>query len=644
MFILRNHHDTTNGRIQRWAISLETFNATFVHVPAEKNELADILSRLELHSPIVRPVVRTRFARLDTDAESDPFIMAATAVLNGTDRDAVGLDPGFLELARNVKERLSLVTVGGAKQLYFTDLHSISRRRVIPAATVSLIIDMHHGNMMVGHWGVDITLRRLQRHCWWPTMEEDVARYVTYCDPCQRAKSSKGLDTTAHREPQGLFPLDCVHIDIMPMSGVSLRENRVLLTMTDRDTRYNILVPLPDHTVETVVDAVFTYLFFAFGFPLEIVSDREFERTLLQEINERLLILHSMTAPYDPAGNGMAERPHKDINALLAAFGATEQDWDRFIPMIMFQLNSRFCKAIGMSPFLAMFGREPLSPLDFSLENRVNLKLVISPVEWRKLRQSHLALRRDLDDQNFEARKKRVEKKAGKARVGLAAKVDDLVLLRVDPRFASVKSGGKFEGKWIGPFRVLSTSRGSLEISAVHLVHGAVVTRHARDWKLYFTDAEDDDLRADGEFIIRQVKGVRGPLDDREYLVAWEGYPDEFDSWRPARDMLPETIDEAEKEFGGAGAPEISSRVDARSPDAGVSSPSADQLVAERVSFNPAPSTVPGASEWISDDFIIVSTRNTRRAGRLYIIRRAGQPKDESVQERRIPPHRRVPD
>ncbi len=112
--------------------------------------------------------------------------------------------------------------------------------------------------------------------------------------------------------------------------------------------------------------------------------------------------------------------------------------------------------------------------------------------------------------------------------------MDDLVLLRIDPRFASMKSSGKFKGKWIGPFRVLSTSHGSLEISAVHLVHGAVVTRHAHDWKLYFTDADDDDLRADSEFIIRRVKGVRGPLDDREYLVAWEGYPDEFDSWRPA--------------------------------------------------------------------------------------------------------------
>ncbi len=105
-------------------------------------------------------------------------------------------------------------------------------------------------------------------------------QYVMYCDPCQRAKASRGLDTTAHHELQGLFPLDCVHIDIMPMTGVLLWENHVLLTMTDHDTCYNILVPLPDHTVKTVVDAVSTYLFIAFGFPLEIVSDCKFERTL----------------------------------------------------------------------------------------------------------------------------------------------------------------------------------------------------------------------------------------------------------------------------------------------------------------------------------------------------------------------------
>ncbi len=75
-------------------------------------------------------------------------------------------------------------------------------------------------------------------------------------------------------------------------------------------------------------------------------------------------------------------------------------------------------------------------------------------------------------------------------------------------------------------------------------------------------------------------------LDDRKYLVAWEGYPNEFDSWRPARDLLQETIDEAEKEFGGAEASNFPLHVGAHTSDAGVSLSSVNHLVARRVVSN----------------------------------------------------------
>jgi len=113
-------------------------------------------------------------------------------------------------------------------------------------------------------------------------MEKDVWRAIDYCDACQRLKRGRLLDTTAHREPQGLFPLDCVHIDEFH-HGFGLHcdthddGSRHVLQYSGRAA---IVVGGGDCRC-----CVYLF-FFEFGFLMEIVSDHAFERTLLQEINE----------------------------------------------------------------------------------------------------------------------------------------------------------------------------------------------------------------------------------------------------------------------------------------------------------------------------------------------------------------------
>jgi transposase InsO family protein len=149
-----------------------------------------------------------------------------------------------------------------------------------------------------------------------------------------------------------------------------------------------LLVPMMDNTVETIVDHLFARLFHTFGYPLEIVSDGQFYRTLLQEINERLLILHLFTAPYNPAGNGVVERPHQEVWKQLRALGVGERDWDRFATAVQAILNNRHMEVLGMTPFQAMFGREMLDPFDLAMRSSFSedLKMFISPAEWRALR------------------------------------------------------------------------------------------------------------------------------------------------------------------------------------------------------------------------------------------------------------------
>ncbi len=168
-FIFRHNSETSNGRIQRWALSLASFGATFEHVAGTKNNLADLLSRLDFHSPFV-PVgtVISCLARLEEAAEGDPFTVAALALLQGQK------PPPTLQLVLEqidaVRERL----VEKDGRLFFCERGSDSLLRVVLRAVVQLVIQMHHGNMIAGHWGAVLTLRRLRRHVWWAMMEEDV--------------------------------------------------------------------------------------------------------------------------------------------------------------------------------------------------------------------------------------------------------------------------------------------------------------------------------------------------------------------------------------------------------------------------------------------------------------------------------------
>ena len=132
------------------------------------------------------------------------------------------------------------------------------------------------------------------------------------------------------------------------------------------------------------------------------------------------------------------------------------------------------------------------------------MSLAISSEEWRKLRAQSKSKRCDLADVSFEQRPAWTEWKAGKASAG---KVGDLVLMRVDAKYVS-KHSRRWDGLWIGPFRVVSTANGGLEISVQHIGTGAVLTRHTRDWRGYFSDGDNDDLPVEGEFVVR---GARSP-------------------------------------------------------------------------------------------------------------------------------------
>ncbi|GJP75374.1 hypothetical protein CLOP_g5828 [Closterium sp. NIES-67] len=54
-----------------------------------------------------------------------------------------------------------------------------------------LLLKEYHDVLYAGHFGSNKTLTGIAKHYYWPHLTEDVQKFVTSCDTCQRIKSSK---------------------------------------------------------------------------------------------------------------------------------------------------------------------------------------------------------------------------------------------------------------------------------------------------------------------------------------------------------------------------------------------------------------------------------------------------------------------
>jgi len=74
------------------------------------------------------------------------------------------------------------------------------------------------------------------------------------------------------------------------------------------------------------------------------------------------------TTAYHPQTDGLTERTNRTLlNILYNYIDQHKQDnWVDILPMARYVLNTHVNRTTGLSPFLAMFGRQPLLPLDAS--------------------------------------------------------------------------------------------------------------------------------------------------------------------------------------------------------------------------------------------------------------------------------------
>ncbi|GJX59258.1 RNA-directed DNA polymerase [Tanacetum coccineum] len=167
----------------------------------------------------------------------------------------------------------------------------------------TIVLEGHAGGL-AGHFGHDKTLALLREQFYWPKMERDVNRLLERCRTCHIAKTHSS------------------NAEIVKLHGV-------LKTLTsDRDVKF--------------------------------VS--HFWRTLWTRLGSQL----QFSSFHHPQTDGQTEVVNQSLGNLLhSLIGDNAKQWDLILPQAEFAYNRSVNRTTGKSPFEVVYGRNPITPLDF---------------------------------------------------------------------------------------------------------------------------------------------------------------------------------------------------------------------------------------------------------------------------------------
>ena len=238
-------------------------------------------------------------------------------------------------------------------------------RLAVPQQRRQVLLKLAHSSTWAAHLGRRKALERLTALF--------LARYDSRCEEtnsgvCRLSKrQDRESSTSEFAHYHNTLSKDsygcCLSI------SCNCKENRYILTHMDMATRFPEAIPLRRVDAESVVEAMIKFFNFV-GFPQERLIDRgtNFTSCLMQEVSKRLGIERLFTSPYHSQSNGMLERWHSTMKAMLRKSGKGRTEWDLLLPTVCFAYREALHEATGFSPFQLVYGREVRGPLQLARE------------------------------------------------------------------------------------------------------------------------------------------------------------------------------------------------------------------------------------------------------------------------------------
>ena len=193
-------------------------------------------------------------------------------------------------------------------------------------------------------------------------------------------------------------------------------------------------------------------------------------RTLLAERNIQLV----PTTKYNPRGNSVVERGHRDLLAGLAKVSQEAgQVWWKVLPEVLWA-DRITINTTGYSPYYLVYGREAITPVDILFHSwEGNVPPSLTTAELIAFRSKQI---REQADHVFTARQELCRQRRirrDQHQGGIPASRErpmegDLVLLWRSSMDRTFHAGRKLQPKWTGPYRCIGTVGNSFRLADLH--------------------------------------------------------------------------------------------------------------------------------------------------------------------------------
>ncbi|KAK5583357.1 hypothetical protein RB653_004949 [Dictyostelium firmibasis] len=480
---------------------LEEFNAKLIHISGNKNGVADFLSR--------------KYDSFQWDAS---FLEKIKEEQEGS------------EWLKEMKNNQNLC-IEGTNDIYYLVEDGIRKLIIIEKETIDKIVREYHDAKYSGHKSFEVVYNNIRHDYYFRDMYSIIKRYIKSCAVCQLNINRKETGLLQSLEiPYEVWrdiSMDFVSMpkSKMAMNGFQVEVDQCCMIVCRLSKMIHAIPCAKTINAEHTAQLMLNHVFRLHGYPRTIVSDRdpkfisEIWRLWAETMDSKL----KMTVAHRAKGDGQTERKIQEFVAILTKMSSTYgEGWADLTALAEFAMNSSISKVTKMSPFQAVYGFNPPTPVSH-FNTLTRTKIPLSSI--KKI------IRDNILDAQITSQKY-YNKNRGKAP---DYKIGDKVFVKrkyFETGLSKDIISKKLESKNCGPFKIIEVNGNNVTLDLISYprkhnvfnVDQLVQLFEDDDWirnEISMPDAEETE-----ESTYEVEKIINYDRKHRRYLAKFVGYPE----------------------------------------------------------------------------------------------------------------------